>query len=235
MKKIFLFILIIHLIQTQLFSQNLENEIAFEICNCLNKISEEIEYKQLDSKMNDCFLYAYNKSEHNISKYLSGKPKKVKDELEMKVYFLSQYHDLHSFKLFKRSYLESNYKPKRDSLDMEYEKWSSSLVRVSNKPISINQGMFESLEEGPAHSRLIITRDTIQEIMPWNLDTTFFHIEWIEKFKYKTKYLGSKRGFDRFKIGDEFIMKIIEVTNEGFSVLFPTSKGKIVKIAYKKI
>jgi hypothetical protein len=237
MNKYFLFIIVIHVFTVNVMSQDIEDAVVKDICNCLQDVDSVQNPEKISEQVGACISQGYTLSKSQIKTFLNDQEDKQKafNDFNLKVIFYVVYHDHKSFYLLKKVQSQLTSEGSLDSLIELYDTWDPSKVKISSNAVDITEGVFESIENEPLHSQLILMRDKIYEVMPFNLDTVEFRVERMGRYQYKTIYIGSKKGFDIFHAGEEFIVKVTEVTDSGYSVLIPIGEGRIWRGEYRKL
>ncbi len=108
---------------------------------------------------------------------------------------------------------------------------------VSKNPIDIKAGNFISeIRE----IRSYITRSLDKQVeliseIDYDLELS---IKWLNDFEYELTYLGSSTGYDFFKLGSKFHVRVKNVSDGGYAYLVRSNffpRDKVIKGYYKKI
>jgi len=218
------------------FAQNLDQTLKANICECLEEIALEEEFPTLEKYYINCIA-------SNIKELNESIHKEYKSDIERKrfINFIVKnlkYCSPYVSKIVYRIHNESDFEFPKDENDELFNNWEENNVIISDSPINYKEGAFDLLSDSFTQTKIIRAKDYQYEIDPVINDTLKFKLTWVNNYEYDLEYLGNTTEYKSLTTGHTFKVKIISITNEGYSCLVQNNTfkdKKAFKFSYKKI
>ena len=211
--------------------QELTNKIANDLSECFMSIDKSAGDDLLVNMVKNCLVALVDKYKKEIKDVVDPE-----DSLSFTqdIIVKAATKNVHCIYIFMRHHFLI-YKPSKDSLDATFENWDIDKVVVSENPIDIKTGNFISEIDDYRITRSL--EKQFESVLDINNDIEF-SIKWLNDFEYELTYLGSLSGYDFYKVGSKFHVRVIKIYDEGYIYLsrgdyYP--RDKVVRCVYQKI